>query len=67
MDIMSKEMENFSREMETMKNNQIEIIQLRVTVFVMKNSLDGVDKGIRVVKHEDRSVEIIHCEEQRVK
>lgn len=68
MDIMSKEMENFSREMETMKNNQIEIIKLRVTVFVMKNSLDGVDDyRIRVVKHEDRSIEIIHCEEQRVK
>ena len=65
---------NFSREMETMKNRQIEMIKLRVTVFVLKNSPDGVNNRLttteeRVMEHEDRSIEIIitQYEEQRLK
>lgn len=45
MDIMSKEMENFSIEIITI-SNQIEIIKLKITVFVMKNSLDGINSRL---------------------
>ena len=39
--IMSAQMRSLSREMETIKNNQVEIIELKSIILKMKNSLYG--------------------------
>lgn len=64
----------FQQRIGNYENCQMEMIKLRVTVFVLKNSPDGVNNRLTtteetVMKHEDRSIEIIITsgEKQRLK
>lgn len=41
---------NSSREMGTMKKNQIETIKLKIPIFVMKNSLNGVKNRLETAE-----------------
>lgn len=50
MAMMRQEKETSSREMGTMKKNQIERIKLKIPIFVMKNSLNGVKKRLETTE-----------------
>lgn len=60
---------NINEEIENIKNNQIEILDLKSTITVMKNWVEGVkvlceQTEQQISKVEDRTMEIIQSEEQ---
>lgn len=63
-------MKNFNRELKSMKNNQIFILKLKNKISEIKNSLDGFNRTMGMVKKriselKDNSAENIHIEEYR--
>lgn len=65
-------MKNFNRELKSMKNNQIFILKLKNKISEIKNSLDGFNRTMDMVKKriselKDNSAENIHIEEYREK
>ena len=67
MDKMGEQKGNFSREMETIKKNTVEILELKNTISEIKNSLDGFNIRLdtaqeKVSELKDRSIEIIQNE-----
>ena len=69
---MSHQIENIYKEIEIIKNNKIEIVELKSTITEIKNSLEYSNSrfeqlGERIRELEARSVEIIQSEEQNKK
>lgn len=60
--------DNFNRELESVKNNQIEVLKLNNTITELKKSIAKLDVAEkRISKLEDRSVDNIQVEAQREK
>lgn len=60
---------NINKEIENIKSNQIEILDLKSTITVMKNLVEGFkviceQTEQQISKIEDRTMEIIQSEEQ---
>lgn len=61
---MSPQIKNINQDLEIIKMNKIEILELRSTITEIKNTLEGFSRGSeqakeRLNKPEDRSIEII--------
>lgn len=61
--MISCQVENINKEIETIKRNQIEIIELKSTITKTGNSLELNNRfnqvKERIRKHEDREIDII--------
>lgn len=49
---MDKNNENLISKTENMKRNPLKILELKTTVFELKNSLDGLNSRMEMVKEE---------------
>ena len=65
-----KQNEKFNKEIENIKKNQTEILELKNTMTKLKNSIDTFDSrsdhaGERISKFKDKPFHIIQLEEQK--
>lgn len=65
-----EKMKSLSIEIEGIKKNQMEILDLKNTIAEIKSSTDGLNSRMvrtkeRINKLEDRTIEIIQSEQQR--
>ena len=70
--MMSHQIENTSKEIDFIKGNQIEILELKSTIIEMKNLLAEPNSRFeqsaeRISGLENRSIEIIHFKGQKEK
>lgn len=71
MKMISHQIENINKDIQTIKRNQIEILELKSSIE-MKNPLEGLngrfkEAGGQISKYEDRSIELIQSDRKKKK
>lgn len=63
-DNMQQQRGTISREMETLRKNQMEILEIKETVTEMKNSFDGLINRLNMAEKKKKSVYLKQCQQK---